>query len=308
MARGKKVSFRWSRRVVSTEGSPIVVADLETFHARAGSVEGAGDDVDIDEGAVLLDTNGGGPVDVGVSDDEVIVLLASSDFDDDPKSFAKLLKAIESERYPEYLVGTIEPKGDLVVDDAANGRASGSKPAFLLPWKAGRYTVVEGHYDEEHGEARWCRIMLPGRREYAKRPAETPRDPVEEILERVSFVGPKEEARSLEAALELIALGRADLALEIAGKASAARRALATWTRVLALASQKNDAAVREATALAEEWLRPADRAEHPSQVLPRSHVLRALDVAGAGADLRVRVAGAPEPDVFVADTGGDFF
>ena len=99
MARNKRASFTWSRRVASTEGSPIVVADIETFNARAGNVEGAAEDVDIDEGAVLLDTNGGGPADVGVSDDEVIVLLASSDFDDEPKSLAKLVKAIEGDRY-----------------------------------------------------------------------------------------------------------------------------------------------------------------------------------------------------------------
>lgn len=308
MAQRRPPAFSWSRRAASTEGSPIVVADLETFTARAGNVEGAADDVDIDEGAVLLDTNGGGPADVGIRDDELIVLLASSDFDDEPKLLAKLLKAIEGEKYPEYLVGTIEPKGDLVVDDSANDPASGAKPALVVPWKAGRYTVVEGHYDEEGGEARWCRITPHGRKEYAKRPAKAPRDPVQEILARISVAGPKEEARALEAALELIALGRADLALEISAKASAARRALATWTRVLALASQKDDSAAREATALAEEWLRPADSTEHPNQVLPRGHVLRALDAAGAGADLRARVAGAPEPDVFVADTGGDFF
>jgi hypothetical protein len=170
MARNKRASFTWSRRVASTEGSPIVVADLETFNARAGNVEGAAEDVDFDEGAILLDTNGGGPADVGVSDDEVIVLLASSDFDDEPKSLAKLVKAIEGDKYPEYLVGTVEPKGDLVVDDSANDPASGSKPAFIVPWKAGRYTVVEGHYDEVRGEARWCRITPQGRKEYAKRP------------------------------------------------------------------------------------------------------------------------------------------
>jgi hypothetical protein len=42
--------------------------------------------------------------------------------------------------------------------------------------------------------------------------------------------------------------------------------------------------------------------------VFPRGDVLRALDAAGAGADLRARVASAPEPDAFVADTAGDFF
>ena len=77
---------------------------------------------------------------------------------------------------------------------------------------------------------------------------------------------------------------------------------------MLALASQQGDAAAREAAALAEEWLRPADSAEHPNQVLPRGHVLRTLDAAGADACLRARVAAAPEPDVFVADAGGDFF
>ncbi len=308
MPRKDTASFTWGRRVASTEGSPIVVADLETFSARAGNVEGAAHDVDLDEGAVLLDTNGGGPADVGVSDDEVIVLLTSSDFDDEPKRLAKLVKAIEREKYPEYLVGTIEPKGDLVVDDSAHDPASGSKPAFVVPWKPGRYTVVEGHYDEEGGEARWCRITPLGRKEYARRPAEAPRDPVQEILARVSLSGPKEEARALEAALELIALGRPDLALEICAKSSAARRALAAWTRVLALASQQGDAAAREAAALAEEWLRPADSAEHPNQVLPRGHVLRALDAARADAGLRARVAAAPEPDVFVADSGADFF
>lgn len=303
MATKKKASaFTWSRRVVSTEGTPIVVADVATFAKRAGEVEGAAEHVDIDDGAVLLDTEGGGAADVGVSEDDVIVLLTTSDFDDEPKKLAKLTKALEGEKYPEYLVGTIELTGELVVDDAANA----DKPAFTLPRKAGRYTVVEGFFDED-GEARWCRLVPEGRKTYAKRPPAPSEDPIERELARVSFAGPKEEARALEAALRIVDLGRPDIALDLCAKASPARRALASWTRILALAAQKSEAAPREAIALAEEWLRPADSVEHASQVLPRAHVLRALDAAGADPALRDRVATAPEPDTFVPD-GGDFF
>lgn len=157
----KKLAFTWSRRVVSTDGSPVVVADRATFTKRKGRGEGPPAEVDLDEGAVLLDTFGGGSADVGVRGDELVVLLPSGDFDDAPAKLAKLRKAIESAKYPEYLVGTFEPNGELVVDDAA----SEGEPAFVVPWKAGRYTVLEGRYDgDDGGEAQWCRTFLPGTR------------------------------------------------------------------------------------------------------------------------------------------------
>lgn len=309
MATKKKAPLAWTRCAASTEGSPIVVADMPTFVRRAGNVEGAAEYVDIDDGAVLLDTEGGGPADVAFNDDELIVLLASGDFEDAPKKLAKLVKGIEGEKYTEYLVGTIAIAGDLVVDDSAS--AGDEEPAFTVPRKAGTYVVVEGHYDDD-GEARWCRIMAESvvaarRKKYAKRPTPAPVDPVEEELAGLSFDTPKEEAWALEAALRIVELGRPDIALEICAKASSARRALASWTRVLALAAQGDEAAAKEATALAEEWLRPADSAEHANQVLPRAHILRALDAAGAP-ELRARVVSAPEPDVFMSDAGGDFF
>lgn len=86
---------------------------------------------------------------------------------------------------------------------------------------------------------------------------------MQQILDRVSFADVKGEARALEGALELVGLGRPELALEICAKASPARRALATWNRVLALAAQQSEGAASEASALAEEWLRPADSTEH---------------------------------------------
>lgn len=303
MATKKKASYTWTRRVASTEGSPIVVADVATFAKRAGNVEGAASYVDIDDGAVLLETEGGGPADLGVSDDDLIVLLVPAE----AKTLVKLVKELEAAKHDEYLVGTVDLAGDLVIDDAAND----ATPAFTLRWPPGRYVVVEGDYND--GEARWCRIipesLVAGRRKkYAKRPIEPSRDPLAHELSRISFESPKHEAWALEAALRIVDLGRPDLALEICAKASPARRALATWTRVIALAAQKTETASEEASALAEEWLRPADSAEHANQMLPRAHILRALDACGANTALRARVVAAPEPEVFVSDMGGDFF
>jgi len=114
-------------------------------------------------------------------------------------------------------------------------------------------------------------------------------------MDDISFEDAKHEAWALEAALRLVVEhARPDLALEICAKASPARRALATWTRILALAAQKDANAAKEATALAEEWLRPADSLESASQVLPRAHVLRAIDaVGGPRRDPRSRGRGA---------------
>jgi hypothetical protein len=316
VATKKGAAFTWSRKVVGTEGTPILVADARAFASRSGD-EGDGPAAFVDvlgDGAsavVLLDTEGGGAADVGWDETDTIVLLATSDFDDAPKQRDKLVKAIETAKHPEYLVGEIALAGDLVVED---GAAKGSEsPAFRLPRAPGRYTVVEGHVEGD-GEARWCRITPVGRKAYARRPSAPKVDPVEAELARISFATPIAEARALEAAVRLIGLGRPELALEICAKASPARRALAAWTRVMALAAQRDAAARDEVSALATQWLAPADSAEHASQVVPRAQLLQAIDVVsklgsdGALDALRGRVVSAPEPEVFVPEGDGDFF
>jgi hypothetical protein len=197
--------------------------------------------------------------------------------------------------------------------------ATGAEPAVLgraayfVPRPPGSYVLVEGSNQDDDGwEARWCRIVSKTDKVYERRPAIPIDDPVDAILKRVSFAGQKEEARALESALELIELGRADLALELSEKASPDRAALATWTRVMALAAQRDSRVSVEALALAQAWLRPATSATSPNQALPRGHVLRALDaVLAIGADvkltaIRTEVELAPEPDVYM-DHGDAF-
>jgi hypothetical protein len=185
---------------------------------------------------------------------------------------------------------------------------------WYLPRAPGRYTVVEGHFDGDGEEARWCRITPHGKKTYHRRPPNPTVDPVQAVLERISFSDPIAEARTLEYAVELIELGRPELALELCAKASEGRRVVAAWTRILALAALKDLAAEREAIALADAWLTPADSVLAANQVLPRAQLLRAMDAAAvvveksmALAAVRAKVAAAPEPDVFVAG-GGDFF
>lgn len=326
----KAASFTWANAVVGMEGTPLLLADAPVYRRRTGDEgDGPADVVDVvdfgEHHVVLLDTEGGGSADVGYSDEETLVVLATSDITDDPKKRAKLAKRIEAKKDPEYLVGEIELTVGLVVADGASSGADAPEVLgaeagpvgggrWFLPRAPGRYTVVEGHFDGDgDGEARWCRITPHGSAAYVRRPAEVKKDPVEEVLARISFDTPVTEARALEAALTLVELGRPDLALDVCAKASEARRALASWTRIFALAAQKAPAAQEEAIALAASWLAPASDATAPNQVLPRPQFLRALGAAAAQGEnaalaaIRAKVEAAPEPEVFVAETG-DFF
>ena len=91
----------WARGVVGSEGLPIVVADAPVARRRTGDEEDgpcAPVDVVEKENLVLLDTEGGGAADLGWDDEDALVVLATSDFDDATK-FAKLTKAIEAKKY-----------------------------------------------------------------------------------------------------------------------------------------------------------------------------------------------------------------
>lgn len=327
MAAKKATAFTWMRNVVFTEGAPLVVADPIVYRTRTGDEgDGPSDFVEVvatDAGKlILLDTDGGGGVDVGWSDRELVVVLAPSDFED-AKAFAKLAKRIEGAKKAEYLAGDLEVTSGLVVADSAlsgavlpdalpttAGAVAKTGPWFL-PRAAGRYTVVEGHFEDEL--VTWCRLVPYGTATYLPRPKEDPVDPVQRVLDRISFADAVREARALEDALELVSLGRPDLALDVCAKASPARAALASWTRILALTAMKDRAAQSEARTLASKWLAPADSASSANQVLPRKQLERALEAAAAlGPDpaldaLRTKIAAAPEPEVFVAG-GDDFF
>lgn len=330
MAAKKKTGqppLTWTRSIVTTEGTPVIMAGPEVYRKRTGDEgDGPAEYVEVsafgDDSVIFLDTEGGGAVDVGYNDTETVVVVASSDFVDEPKKFAKLVNAIETAKYPEYFVGELElAEGLIIADGASSGVAlPGTLPTkpgslgeqYYLPRARGRYTVVEGHVEGD-GEARWCRLTPHGTKTYRRRPPERRLDPVQSALARISFENAIAEARSLEVALELVELGRADLAIEVCAKASVARRALASWTRVVALAAQQNRAAQEEAVVLAESWLTPATSADATNQALPRNQLLRAIDAAIAIGDdarlaaVRAKVVASPEPDAFVPDTG-DFF
>jgi hypothetical protein len=340
-ARAKTAQWNWVRHAIGTEGAPVLVADLEVYEAWRGNQgasptdyqrlvmdHGYGDPAGVvpfgAKAVGLIDSDGGGPVDIGWSDDETLIVQYVGDYEEQPKRLTKLVKAIESGKLPEFLVGEIELSAALVIADSALEAPSGSMASdeagpvatnrFRVPRRGGRYVLVEGRYEEDDGlEATWCRLVPRGKGNYRERPKPTPDDPVALILERLSFEDPKEEARSLEAALELVRLGRPEVALEICAKASPARRVLAAWTRIFALAAQRDEKARAEAMDLARSWLSPATSADATNQALPRASVLRAIEAAlgveeaAALREMHRRVSDAPEPEVFVPD-GGDFF
>jgi hypothetical protein len=343
MARTRKASgakLQWLDDVLGTEGAPVLVADAAVYRRWRGGTGTAPTDYDrvvleggyrdpadvvpFDSDAIaLMDSDGGGPVAIGWNEDELIVLMCDGDYDEDETRKARLLKAIASRKYAEYIAGELSvAKGVVVADSALVGTgaeiAEGEpSPAganrFFVPRPQGIYVLLEGQHEEQDGsESRWCRLLPKREETYQRRPEEPERDPVAEIVDRLSFADPKQEARALESAIELVQLGRPDLALDICAKASPDRHVLVAWTRVLALAAQGDPSAAREGIALAESWLSPAGSPLATNQTLSRADVLRALDAVldrDGRPDVqsaRARVAAAPEPEVFIPE--GDAF
>ena len=104
---------KWVRNAVGTEGAPLLICDLDVYnHWRGADGEsptdyqrvvldgGYADPADIvDFGSQkisLLDTDGGGLVDIGWDEADVLVLKLDADYEDAPKRLAKLVKRIES--------------------------------------------------------------------------------------------------------------------------------------------------------------------------------------------------------------------
>lgn len=331
------MALRWFTGAVGCEGTPLLYADRGAYDHWRGVDEhdGANDyqRVVVEEGFTLpteivmhdgvaiglLDSEGDVTFDVGCDEREVVALGAYVD-EDDPKRAERTRAAVAAKKkHPEYLVGALEigPRGLVLANSGASSAAiadidggdarSLGRDHFFVPLPAGRYVVLEGRDGEDDYSAWWCRILPASKKKYAKRPTPQPSDPVADIMARVSFKDAVAEARALEDALELVTLGRAELALSLCDRASSDRRWLAAFTRVIALAATKDARAAGEASAVAEAWLRPADSRQAANQMLTRAQVLRALDAAGADAELRARVVAAPEPDVFI-DGGVDFF
>lgn len=319
MAKSKRTaSWTWNHRALGTEGAPLVLADAAAYARWNGNDgEGPADFAELltigDVTAVLVDTEGGGPVTVGQAEDEVVVLMCDSDYEDAPKRLAKVLSSIASHALDEHLVGEIDVAEAIVVADGALAEKTESEDRVRLTLPAGRYVVSDGTHENDDGwETRWCRLAPPGRRKYAPRVERVAEDPVATIMARVSFATPEKEACALEDALELTQLGRPDLALELCAKASSSRRALASYTRIIALAGARDRQAAAEAVALAKAWLAPPTSADDVNQALTRARVLQAIDAALAVdqdatlSEHRARVVAAPEPEVFMPD--GDTF
>ena len=94
----------------------------------------------------------------------------------------------------------------------------------------------------------WCRLVPHGAATYPRRPTKQWTDPVEDVLARISFADPIREAR-FQALSGASSLGRAPTSRSTCAKASPARDALASWTRIMALTAMKDLAAQPEAHA-----------------------------------------------------------
>ncbi len=312
------------------ERAPLLVADVAVWRNWRGTdepqasfdaLDGVVGVVDLDQRSVIAHSCEGGVFDIGVAKDEVVVLqhYASDESDSERDGLRQALAAREKQ---EYLAGEIAIRegGVLIGDSWQKGAEldlakSGATPTnaaplvFFAPLKAGRYLVLEGRSGDE--ETSWYRLRRGEASGYERRPEgqteeTSPAAEVAGIMGCVSFEDPIKEARALGDARELIRLRRPDLALGICNQASPARRVLASWVRVFALAALGQDATA-ELTHLAGEWLAPATTAEAANQLLPRQDLLGAIDAVDAAAQskgllapLRARVADAPEPEVFV--------
>lgn len=337
----------WVSDAVFTEGSPVLLAGARLYAGWSGAAAGKAGDyqrVVLDGGVpdpagvvgcrgasvALVDTEGGRNFDVGVTPHDVVLV----DIGVDSKRRARLRKQVDRGTMPEFFVGELDIDGGIVIADSAlngvvvpaDGRAldteTASAPRTLAPNQLfvarpkGHYVLLEGALDDDDdGDNRWFRLVqaMSGAT-YDRRPPAPSQDKVEYMLARMSFASPVEEARALEIALELIALGRPDLAIEASAKASDDRKALANWTRILALAAQRSPLAEAECRELTEWWLAPADSTRAANQMLLRAQIVRALDSvlsispSPALSALRARVVDAPEPTVFLASGDGDFF
>lgn len=323
--------MRWHTSVAGArEHVPVLLADFATWRRWNGSEE-PDESFDVLQGEIgVVDVAGraivpseleGGAFDLGLGDGELVLLQHDVG---DSGDFKALRTTLAKRTHDEYLAGELEVDAGVVVGDPWNAgcdlpamapskAGKVAKVGFFAPLPPGRYVVLEGRNDV----ASWYRLVRGNAADYQRRPADAPKpaaDPtqkkVDAILARTKFGTDKAEARALEAARELVALGRSDAALAICDRVGPSRQKLAQWTRIFALATAKQDA-ITPLRALATEWLAPPTAADSANQVLTRKNMLEAIDaVQTSGADvaeLRQEIASAPEPEIFVAG-GDDFF
>lgn len=319
------------------ERVPVLIADVAVWKRWKGDGENASS-FDSLEGVVGPTEVGGrvlvpfeldgGVFDVGVGKDEVVVL---QHHDGEESTFADWRRALGKpagkREHEEFLAGELTVSAGVVIGDSwSNGKQLDAEKlgkaacpieplVFFAPLASGTYLVLEGCSDDE--DVRWYRLRKGKAASYERRPPSREESPeesraseVRDIMQRARFGDERQEARALEDALRLVELGRPDLALALCDQASPARRVLAGWTRLFALAALERPI-VEPLTKLVEEWLSPPASSESANQVLTQQNILDLLDAAtraqhDVGA-LRQRVASAPSPDVFVSGDA-DFF
>jgi hypothetical protein len=208
------MGLRWDARVIATEGSPLLFCASSTYGKWRGNAaakekpsdydrivldEGFDDPVDVVKFGRsrigLIDTDGGGPYDIGVDEREVVIAGFVGDYDDDETLKASMADSIGRAELEEFHAGDLELGEDgLVIADSASpsialelpkGKLSArafEQKCFFAPLPRGRYVVLEGAArNDKNWEARWCRLVPEGTLTRPRRP-KVADDPVASIM------------------------------------------------------------------------------------------------------------------------------
>ncbi|MBA3393456.1 MAG: hypothetical protein H0T89_12470 [Deltaproteobacteria bacterium] len=168
--------MKWHSKAAGVrEHAPLLLADLATWRRWKGqdeaqvafdALDGVVGVVDVDGRPLVPSEYDGGIFDIGVGDNEVVLVQRYDGAGAD--DLAELRKQLAKRALDEYAAGELVITDGVVIGDSWNtgaklatapksGKVTGV--GFYVPLPAGSYVVLEGRDDT----AAWYRLRRPGR-------------------------------------------------------------------------------------------------------------------------------------------------